>query len=109
MRVVRAGDEPDGGSDLSADWLHGPTQSQDLDVGLIRFEPGACTPPHVHHVGQVLVVMSGVGFVEVSGERTALGTGDIVITPAGEWHAHGAGPDGPMVHLSVTTGRNEIA
>jgi quercetin dioxygenase-like cupin family protein len=112
VEVIRAGEaarsEPGSTSGLSARWLKGPTQSHDLDVGLISFDAGAATPPHVHHVGQVLVVTSGRGFVEVDGARTDLSEGDIVITPAGETHTHGAGPDGPMVHLSVTTGVNYV-
>jgi quercetin dioxygenase-like cupin family protein len=112
VEVIRAGDvppsEPGPVPGLSARWLKGPTQSHDLDVGLISFDAGVATPPHVHHVGQVLVVTSGEGFVEVDGIRTDLGQGDIVITPAGETHTHGAGPDAPMVHLSVTTGVNYV-
>jgi quercetin dioxygenase-like cupin family protein len=112
MRVVRAEERPAAETGpvqgLSAVWLRGPTQDHDLDVGLISFDAGAATPPHVHHVGQVLVVTEGAGFVEVDGVRTELGTGDIVLTPAGEEHVHGAGPDGPMTHLSVTTGRNYV-
>jgi quercetin dioxygenase-like cupin family protein len=110
-QVVRAGEQLDGPTGpmpgMSGSWLNGPTQDHNLDVGIIGFEAGVVTPPHVHHVGQVLVVLSGDGFVEVAGERTTISAGDIVITPAGEWHTHGAGPDGPMSHLSVTTGRNE--
>ncbi|MCW2526083.1 MAG: hypothetical protein JWM76_943 [Pseudonocardiales bacterium] len=119
MQILRAAQAADGSSTtatttgtdtggLSAQWLVGPTSSSGLDVGLISFEAGAATPPHVHHVGQVLIVMSGSGFVEVEGVATALAAGDIVLTPAGEWHTHGAGADGPMVHLSVTTGSNEV-
>lgn len=93
---------------LSALWLNGPAQDATLDVGVITFAPGAATPLHVHHVGQAFVILAGSGFVQVGDERTELGVGDIVVSSAGEWHTHGAGPDGPMVHLSVTTGRNEV-
>jgi quercetin dioxygenase-like cupin family protein len=112
MRVVRVEEwrpnpaEPLDG--LSGLWLNGPTQDHHLDAGVITFGAGSATPRHVHHVGQVFVVLSGEGFVQVGDERTELSAGDIVVTPAGEWHTHGAGPGGPMVHLSVTTGRNEL-
>jgi quercetin dioxygenase-like cupin family protein len=114
MRIVRPDEWQqaipiDSPSGMAGVWLNGPTQDERLDAGVIGFAPGAATPPHVHHVGQVFVVLSGAGFVEVEGQRTELAPGDIVVTPAGQWHTHGAGPDGPMVHLSVTTGRNEIS
>lgn len=113
MQVVRAGESstPEAVSavtPMSATWLRGPTQDENLDVGLISFAPGAATPPHVHLVGQVLVVTAGAGFVEANGERIELSTGDIVLSPAGEQHIHGAGPHGPMTHLSVTTGRSYL-
>jgi quercetin dioxygenase-like cupin family protein len=111
MRVVRsgdvvAGDTPEG---LAATWLEGPHQNAGLDVAIVRFGAGSATPPHVHHGGQLLVMLEGLGFVEVGGVRTVIHPWDIVITPAEEWHLHGATEAGACSHLSVTTGRNEIA
>jgi quercetin dioxygenase-like cupin family protein len=106
MRIVKAADTT--GSDVSegmrADWLRGPTSDAGLDAGLVHFAPGAATPPHVHLVGQVLVVLHGQGFVEVDGVRSIVDVGDVVLTPAGEAHTHGATEAGPFTHLSVTTG-----
>jgi quercetin dioxygenase-like cupin family protein len=93
---------------LSAEWLAGPSQGAALDVALVHFEPGSATPPHIHHGGQTLVGVTGRGFVEIDGQRTEFDVGDIVVTPPGEQHVHGALDDGEFVHLSVTTGRNEI-
>jgi quercetin dioxygenase-like cupin family protein len=110
MQVVRAGEAATdaGGQGMAAQWLAGPHQNERLDVGLVSFDPGAATPPHVHHVGQVLVVASGTGYVETAGERVDVTVGDVVVTPAGEWHVHGAAAGGPMTHLSVTTGTNAV-
>ncbi len=33
-----------------------------------------------------------------------MGPGDTVYAPAGERHWHGAAPDSPMMHLSITYG-----
>ncbi len=96
------------GAGLSAAWLAGPHQDTNLDVGLVSFDAGSATPPHVHHVGQVLVVLSGRGFVRTDDRRIDVAVGDVVVTPAGEWHVHGAATDEPMTHLSVTAGTNEI-
>ena len=35
-------------------------------------------------------------------EVVQIGPGDIVQTPADEWHWHGAAPDHFMTHLSIT-------
>jgi quercetin dioxygenase-like cupin family protein len=56
----------------------------------------------------VLYGVSGRGFVDVDGTRTEFGVGDIVITPPGEAHVHGAVETDEFVHLTVTTGRNEM-
>ncbi|WP_157891981.1 MULTISPECIES: cupin domain-containing protein [Frankia] len=111
MEIVRAASVPDLGPQhqgLSSLWLRGPGQDDSLDVAIVGFEPGSATPPHVHHGGQTLVILSGQGFVEVDGVRTEVSTGDIVVSPPGESHVHGAADDTAMVHVSVTTGRNEL-
>jgi quercetin dioxygenase-like cupin family protein len=111
VRIVRAGEtSPELVPDtMAADWLVGPTADHGLDAGLVHFAPGATTPPHVHLVGQVLVGLHGQGFVQTGdGERVVLEVGDVVITPAGEAHVHGATAQGPFTHLSVTTGGYEL-
>jgi quercetin dioxygenase-like cupin family protein len=85
-------------------WLDGPTFGDVLDVGLMSFLPGAGGPPHIHLGGQVIVVISGRGFVEANGERETIATGDIVVAPPGERHAHGPALDSHFTHLSVSTG-----
>jgi quercetin dioxygenase-like cupin family protein len=110
MRIVRAGQTagpavPEG---MAAEWLRGPTSDEGLDAGLVHFAAGAATPPHIHLVGQVLVALHGQGFVEVDGERSLIQVGDVVLTPAGEAHTHGATDAGPFTHLSVTTGGYQL-
>jgi quercetin dioxygenase-like cupin family protein len=110
MRVVR-GDEvreraangPDG-PDLVPQWLEGPHNADRLDVGLVTVGPGGAAPPHVHLGGQVIVAVSGRGYVETGGTRVELGPGDVVICPPGELHTHGAADDEAFAHLTVTTG-----
>lgn len=38
------------------------------------------------------------------GPTVAIRSGDVVHTPAGEWHWHGGAPDHFMTHLSLTEG-----
>ena len=44
----------------------------------------------------------GRGLVQArGGERLEIRAGDTIVTPAGEWHWHGAAPDHFMTHLAV--------
>jgi quercetin dioxygenase-like cupin family protein len=111
MRIVRSdevealsGDVPAEPSTLLPHWLEGPFNGDRLDVGMVTLSAGGATPPHVHIGGQVIVVTAGNGYVDVGGERHELGPGDVVITPPGEEHVHGALPGESFSHLTVTTG-----
>jgi quercetin dioxygenase-like cupin family protein len=74
-------------------------------VNAVHFSPGARTAWHSHADGQTLFVTEGRGLVQSRGDEVAeIGPGDIVVTPAEEWHWHGATPDNLMTHLSITEG-----
>jgi quercetin dioxygenase-like cupin family protein len=71
----------------------------------VLFEPGARTDWHTHPDGQVLYVASGAGRVQTEdGETVEVSAGDVVYSPAGEKHWHGAAAHSYMMHLSLTTG-----
>ena len=74
-------------------------------VMAVRFTPAARTAWHSHAVGQTLYVTEGRGRAQArGGEITEIRPGDIISTPPGEWHWHGAAPDHYMTHLSITEG-----
>jgi quercetin dioxygenase-like cupin family protein len=76
-----------------------------LSVGSVHFTPGARTAWHSHAGGQTLYVIEGRGWVQSRGERiTEVRPGDVIYTPDGEEHWHGAAPDHFMTHLSMTEG-----
>lgn len=88
--------------------LFGPL-SHATDGGLnalaVQFEPGARTDWHTHPDGQVLYVVQGAGLVQKDDGTTAeISAGDVVYSPPGERHWHGARVNSPMMHLSLTTG-----
>jgi quercetin dioxygenase-like cupin family protein len=69
----------------------------------VRFTPSARTAWHHHVLGQTLYVTEGRGLVQARGGAIAeIRAGDIVHTPADEWHWHGAAADHYMTHLSIT-------
>jgi quercetin dioxygenase-like cupin family protein len=89
-------------------WIDGIAQGRTGSpwaLNSIHFAPGARTAWHCHSGGQTLYVTEGQGFVQPrGGDIVALRPGDVVLTPADEWHWHGAAPDHFMTHLSITEG-----
>lgn len=73
-----------------------------LSVSLVRFEDGARTNWHTHPGEQVLYILEGEGRVGTDGEEQHVSPGDVVYSPSGERHWHGAAPGASMAHLSVT-------
>jgi len=93
-------------------WFGPMSLSEDpdgLDVLGVQFAPGARTDWHRHPGGQVLHVISGSGIVaSVTGERVVMAAGDTVTTLPNDLHWHGAGPDSPLLHLSITVGGKTV-
>ena len=92
---------------FTGDVSFGPLSQVDgaLNALGVHFEPGARTNWHRHPDGQVLYVVDGTGRVgNADGEMVEIAPGDVVYTPPGEVHWHGASPEESMTHLSLTTG-----
>ena len=69
----------------------------------VSFSPGGRTAWHSHPVGQVLYVTSGVGRVQLEGERVQeLRPGDTALIPPNTRHWHGAAPDRFFAHLAMS-------
>lgn len=109
MRVVRAGDAPaaKGPSETFSGTAWGETlveasDAMPLVVARVAFTPGARTAWHNHPLGQVLLVVAGVGRVQRRGEEVVeLRPGDTVAIEPGEDHWHGASENHPFEHLEV--------
>ena len=79
-------------------------------VGHVSFEPGARSAWHTHPNGQILIVTSGTGWVqEEGGEKREIKPSDVIWTPPGVKHWHGATATNSMSHIAITAmvdGRN---
>ena len=85
-----------------ADTLIAPNDASHVMVVTITFEPGARTAWHSHPAGQYLIVTSGVGWVqERGGKKREVHPGDVIWTPPGVVHWHGATATNAMSHLAV--------
>lgn len=71
--------------------------------GLVTFEPGARSAWHSHPAGQILIVTSGTGWVQEKGaDKREIRPGDVVWTPPGVTHWHGATATTSMSHIAIT-------
>ena len=67
----------------------------------VFFSAGARTVPHTHHHGQHLVIAEGTGVIGDEQGVHVVRAGDVVSSPPGAWHWHGAAPATAMTHLTV--------
>jgi len=71
-------------------------------AGSVTFEPGARSNWHSHPAGQYLIVTSGVGRVQQWGDKVQeIRAGDVVWTPPGVKHWHGAAPNTAVTHIAL--------
>jgi quercetin dioxygenase-like cupin family protein len=85
-----------------AEVLFAPTDRSSMMAVNVTFEPGARTVWHNHPAGQYLIVTSGIGWVqERGGKKREIRSGDVVWTPPGVFHWHGATTTDALSHLAV--------
>jgi quercetin dioxygenase-like cupin family protein len=109
LRITRGGTQPSRKG--PAEWFTGSVRVDPLfqaaepsraSGAQVTFEPGARSAWHTHPLGQVLIVTSGVGRVQQwGGPVEEIGAGDVVWTPPGVKHWHGASPTTAMTHLAI--------
>jgi quercetin dioxygenase-like cupin family protein len=94
-----------------AEWFTGDVhfdviaRSATARVNTVRFAPCARTAWHSHAHGQTLHVTDGIGLAQSrGGEVLVIRPGDVIWTPPGEEHWHGAAPDQFMVHTAIWEG-----
>lgn len=69
----------------------------------VTFQAGARSAWHTHPLGQTLIVTSGTGWVQrEGGPKQEIREGDIVWTPPGVKHWHGATAEGAMTHVAIS-------
>ena len=109
MNITRNGSHPSNPG--PADWFTGTVRIDPLfstpdpaRVGgaSVTFEPGARTAWHTHPLGQTLIVVSGLGWVQrAGGPIEEIRPGDVVWFAPEEKHWHGASPKTAMTHIAI--------
>lgn len=70
--------------------------------GSVTFEPGARSAWHTHPLGQTLIVTAGQGRVQQwGGDTQEIRQGDVVWTPPGVKHWHGATLTTSVTHIAI--------
>lgn len=107
MRILDSGATSKGSAELFTgdvwyDVIADEEASPRMRMNVVRFAPAARSAWHAHAVGQTLYVVEGVGFVQSrDGDPVEIRPGNVIHTPPGEWHWHGAAPDRFMTHLAM--------
>jgi quercetin dioxygenase-like cupin family protein len=84
------------------DPLFAATEPSRTSGGQVTFEPGARSDWHSHPAGQMLIVTSGTGWVqERNGQKREIKPGDVIWTPPGVEHWHGATATNGMSHIAI--------
>jgi len=87
--------------------LFAPSEFSNAGGGLVEFTPGARSAWHTHPAGQTLVVTEGLGWVqEEGGAKIEIKPGDVIWTPPGVKHWHGATANTSVSHIAITPGVN---
>jgi quercetin dioxygenase-like cupin family protein len=109
MEIIRNGSQPSRkgpaeyfSGTVRIDPLFAPPEPARASAGQVTFEPGARTAWHTHPIGQILVIVSGLGWVQREGGPVEeVRAGDVVWFPAGLRHWHGATPTTAMTHIAI--------
>ena len=109
IEIKRNGAQPSAKG--SADWFTGsvrldhlfqPKQPARVAGVSVTFEPGARTAWHTHPLGQILIVIAGLGWTQREGGAVEeIRPGDVVWFAPGLKHWHGASPTTAMTHIAI--------
>jgi len=109
-RAIERAPETNFTGDVRVERLFEAIDASHSSGGFVTFAPGARTAWHSHPAGQILIVTTGTGRVQLWGQAIEeIRAGDVVRIPAGVKHWHGASPRAPMTHLGITEVRDGTA
>jgi 4-carboxymuconolactone decarboxylase len=110
MQIMRSGSQAS--VQGPSDWFTGSVRIDPLvnaeepsrvQAGSVSFEPGARSAWHTHPLGQTLIVTFGCGLIQQWGKPVEIiRAGDVIWTPPGTKHWHGATSQTGMTHIAIT-------
>jgi quercetin dioxygenase-like cupin family protein len=89
------------------DPLFDPNNARRAAAAIVTFEHGARTAWHTHPLGQTLIIVSGIGWIQKEGGPIEeVHPGDVVWFEANEKHWHGATATNGMSHIAIQENLN---
>ena len=76
-------------------------EDSEFNSRVITFGKGVRNKFHSHESDQILIVISGKGFVAIETEQCEVTVGDVIFFSAGEKHWHGATNDCEFSHIYI--------
>lgn len=114
MEITKLGTKPSAKG--AAEWFTGAVRIDPLFdanesrrgvAATVNFEPGARTAWHTHPLGQTIIIVSGLGWVQHEGEPVyEVRPGDVVWFEPNEKHWHGAAATIGMSHIAIQENLN---
>lgn len=109
MRVSRAAQRPTApgpsatfAGSVSVTPLFSPDDGLHASGGRVTFAPGARSAWHTHGHGQLLIIVDGTAWMQEAGSpKQEVHAGDVVWTPPGVKHWHGATATTAMTHIAI--------
>jgi 4-carboxymuconolactone decarboxylase len=109
MTITRSGSQPSRQGPVEyftgsvrIDPLFQAKQPSRTSGAYVNFEPSARSAWHTHPLGQILIVTAGTGWVQQEGgEKQEIKPGDVIWTPPGVKHWHGATATTAMTHIAI--------
>jgi 4-carboxymuconolactone decarboxylase len=84
------------------------TESNNHSIDYIHFHDGARNKFHTHSSDQVLIAVEGRGMFATEDQEVEMIEGDVIFSPAGEKHKHGAAEGENFTHISVTAAHTKL-
>jgi quercetin dioxygenase-like cupin family protein len=82
--------------------LFNPNNVRTTSAAEVTFTPCARTAWHTHPAGQTLIVTTGSGWIQQwGGQKLVINPGDVIWTPPGVKHWHGATDTAAMTHIAI--------
>lgn len=114
MQITKVGSKPSAIG--PEDWFTGSVRIDPLfdandarraAAATVTFEPGARTAWHTHPLGQTLIILLGIGWVQKEGGAVEeVHPGDVVWFEPNEKHWHGASATNGMSHIAIQENLN---
>lgn len=78
-----------------------------FNCAVVHFSKGARTVPHTHSSDQILIVTAGEGVVGTEKEEVVVKPGDVIFSPGGVKHWHGATKSSAFSHIMMLSADNK--